>query len=178
MDWVVFTDKFAVRTFWTVLGENRQDPRILGGTKIAAIGAETLRQLERHNLWADAAITEDDIRNPATLLGDLSEQGILVVQGSHTPRGLYGRLADTGAAVNHLILNRLVCHPELGHPLPDHDVIYFVSPAGVRAYANTYGKGAFQREVWCFGKATQAALAAHGVSAILAKQCIEARRAP
>ena len=169
MDWIIFTDKFAVRSFWTALGENRQDARTLGGTKIAAVGAETLRQLERHSLWADAAIMEDDIRSPATLLGDISDQGILVVEGSHTPRGLYRQLEDTGAAVNRLVLNRLAQHPELGRPLPDHDVIYFVSPAGVRAYANTYGKDAFQREVWCLGKATQQALAARGVSATVVR---------
>lgn len=169
MDWIVFTDKFAVKTFWTALEDNRQDARILGGTKIAAVGEETLRQLKRHSLLADAAIMEDDIRSPATLLGDLFDQGVLVVEGSHTPRGLYRQLEDTGGTVNHLVLNRLVQHSELGRPLPDHDVIYFVSPAGVRAFAKTYGKDAFQREVWCLGKATQQALAARGVSATVVR---------
>ena len=51
MDWIVFTDKFAVKTFWMALEESRQDARILGGMKIAAIGEETRRQLKRHCLW-------------------------------------------------------------------------------------------------------------------------------
>ncbi len=169
LDWVVFTDKFAVRTFWTALADSRQDARILGGTKIAAVGAETLRQLERHDLWADAAIMEDDIRKVASVLGDLSDQGVLVVQGSHTPRALYGQVEDAGAAVSHLVLNRLLPNPELGRPLPNHDVIYFVSPAGVRAYAKTYGKEAFRREVWCLGQATRQALAARGLSATVVR---------
>ena len=71
--------------------------------------------------------------------------------------------------MNHLVLNKLVSHPELGRPLPVHDVVYFVSPAGVRAYATTYGKDAFQREVWCLGEATQRALARCGASAIMVR---------
>ncbi len=169
IDWLIFTDKFAVRSLWTALNANRQDARLLGGVRIAAIGPETLRQLQRHNLWADAAITEDAISSPAPLLGDLCGQGVLVVQGSHTPHGLCQRLEDAGAAVSHLALNRLVPHPELGLPLPDHDVIYFVSPAGVRTYTKIYGKDAFQCEVWCLGKATQQALAARGVSATVVR---------
>jgi uroporphyrin-III C-methyltransferase / precorrin-2 dehydrogenase / sirohydrochlorin ferrochelatase len=166
IDWIIFTDKFAVRSFWTALNANRQDARLLGGVRIATVGPETLRQFERHNFRADAAMTEDDIRSPAPLLGDLCDQGVLVVQGSHTPRGLFRRLEDAGAAVSRLVLNRLVQHSELGRPLPDHDVIYFVSPAGVRAYAKTYGNAAFQRKVWCLGQATRQALADRGILAV------------
>jgi uroporphyrin-III C-methyltransferase / precorrin-2 dehydrogenase / sirohydrochlorin ferrochelatase len=169
VDWVVFTDKCAVRTFWAAVTDGRLDARVMGGAKIAALGAETVRQLERHYLWADAAIMEDGSRKAAAMLGDVSDKGVLVVQGSHTPRGLRRQLEEAGAAVNHLVLNQLAPHPELGRPLPNHDVIYFVSPAGVRAYAKTYGKEAFEREVWCLGKATQRALVACGVPAIVVR---------
>ena len=145
------------------------DARTLGGVQIAAVGAETLRQLERYDLWADAAIMGDDIRQAVMVLGDVSDQGMLVIQGSHVPRGLCRQLEEAGAAVNRLILNRLVPHPELGRPLPEHDVIYFVSPAGVRAYAKTYGNDAFQRDVWCLGTATRQALAARGISATVVR---------
>lgn len=169
VDWIVLTDKFAVKAFCTALIDSRQDARILGGVKIAAVGAETLRQLERHDLWADAAIREDDLRTAASVLDDVSDQGILVIQGSHAPGGLCRQLEDAGATVNRLVLNRLVPHPALGRPLPDHDVIYFASPAGVRAYARTYGKDAFQGNVWCLGQATRQALAARGISATVVR---------
>jgi uroporphyrin-III C-methyltransferase len=64
-----------------------------------------------------------------------------------------------------LLPRALVLHPELGRPLPGYDVIYFASPAGVRAYAERYGPEAFQGDVWCLGKATQKALAECGVAA-------------
>jgi hypothetical protein len=126
--------------------------------------AATTRQLERHYLWADAVMTADGVRTAVAVLGDVSDKGVLLVQGTHTPRGLRRQLEEAGAMVNRLVLNQLVPHPELGRPLPDHDLIYFVSPAGVRAYATTYGKQAFRREVWCLGRATQEALAEFGVS--------------
>ncbi len=140
-----------------------------GRRKIAALGAGTARQLERHCLWADAVITADDLQQAAAVLGDVSDKGVLLVQGTHTPRGLRRQLEEAGATVNRLVLNQLVRHPELGRPLPDHDVIYFVSPAGVRVYSATYGKEAFRREVWCLGSATQEALAECGVSATVVR---------
>jgi uroporphyrin-III C-methyltransferase / precorrin-2 dehydrogenase / sirohydrochlorin ferrochelatase len=169
VDWILFTDKLAVRSFWTALAEGRRDARVLCGVKIAALGPETARRLEQHRLWADAVLTEEDIRNAAPLLGELSDRGVFVVQGSHAPRGLRRQLEAAGATVNHLVLNQLVQHPELGRPLPAHDVIYFVSPAGVRAYAETYGRDAFQRKVWCLGEATRRALAEQGVPATVVR---------
>ena len=169
VDWTVFADKLAVKTFWTAVADGRLDARVMRGAKIAALAAETARRLEQYCLCADVVITEKDARRTATLLGEMSHKGVLLVQGSHTPRGLRRRLEEAGAAVNHLILHRLAPHPELGRPIPDHDVVYFVSPAGVRAYANVYGTEAFQREVWCLGKATQRALAAYGVAAIVVR---------
>ena len=157
VDWVVFTDKLAVKTFWTAAAEHRLDAHVMRSTKIAALETETARRLEQYYLAADVVITEKDVHRTAIRLGKLSQKGVLVVQGSHTPRGLCSQLEEAGAAVNHLALHRLVTHPELGRRLPDHNVIYFVSPAGVHAYAKTYGKEAFQREVWCLGKATQKA---------------------
>ena len=152
VDWVMFTDKFAVKTFWTAVADQRLDARIMRGSKIAALGTETSRQLEQYCVCADVVITEKDVRQISTRLGELSQKGVLVVQGSHAPRGLCSQLEEAGAAVDHLVLHRLVPHPELGRPLPDHDVVYFVSPAGVRIYAETYGTNAFQGEVWCLGQ--------------------------
>ena len=169
VDWVVFTDKLAVKTFWTAAAEHRLDARVMRSTKIAALETETARRLEQYYLAADVVITEKDVHRTAIRLGKLSQKGVLVVQGSHTPRGLCSQLEEAGAAVNHLALHRLVTHPELGRRLPDHNVIYFVSPAGVHAYAKTYGKEAFQREVWCLGKATQKALNEYGVPATVVR---------
>ncbi len=165
MDWVVFTDKFAVKTFWTAAANQRLDARIMRSSKIAALGTETGRRLEQCRVCADVVITNKNAGNPATWHGGLAEKNVLVVQGSHTPHGLHAQLDAAGARVSRLVLHRLVPHPELGRPLPDHDVVYFVSPAGVRAYESTYGPDAFHGAVWCLGGATKRALAEVGVAA-------------
>lgn len=56
-------------------------------------------------------------------------------------------------------------HPELGRPLPAHEVIYFAAPAGVRAYWRAYGAVGFRREVWCLDGATGRTLARRGIEA-------------
>ena len=55
-------------------------------------------------------------------------------------------------------------HPELGRPLPEHDVILFVDPAGIDAYWETYGAAAFRREVWSASERAQQALTRYGLS--------------
>jgi len=166
VDWIVFSDKFAVKTFWAALTDQRLDARILHGVRIVALGTTTARQLAQHHCCADVVIREED--SPKKHLarpGTATHKCVLMVQGSHTPHGLGQELEKIGATVMNLALRRLVPHPELGRPLPDHDVIYFVSPAGVHAYAKVYGLVAFQREVWCLGEATQRALTEYGVAA-------------
>jgi siroheme synthase len=65
-------------------------------------------------------------------------------------------------------------HPELGRPLPEHDVICFASSAGVRAYWEAYGPAAFRREVWCLNGAAHEVLSRRHVAA----QIIDVARAP
>jgi uroporphyrin-III C-methyltransferase/precorrin-2 dehydrogenase/sirohydrochlorin ferrochelatase len=55
-------------------------------------------------------------------------------------------------------------HPELGRPLPEHDVICFTHPAGVRAYWETYGPAAFRREVWCTDARARELLIRYGIA--------------
>jgi uroporphyrinogen III methyltransferase / synthase len=165
VDWVVFSDKLAVKTFCTAMADHRLDGRAMRGARIAVLGAETARRLEQYRLCADVVVAEGGLPNGEAWLGKIWQKRVLVVQGTHAPRGFRSRLEAAGAAVDHLVLHRLVPHPELGRPLPNHDVVYFVSPAGVRAYAKTYRAGAFSGEVWCLGDATRTALAAHGVVA-------------
>ena len=165
VDWVVFTDELAVRTFSVAMADRRLDARVLQGVRVAASGTGTVRRLAQCHLYADVATTESDLRDALTKSGDLSRRNVLVVQGSHASHRLCRTLREAGAVVTSLDLHRLVPHPELGRPLPEHDVIYFVSPAGVHAYARAYGPNAFLRSVWCLGEATQRALAEHGVAA-------------
>lgn len=156
--WVVFTSPTGARSFFGALRERRHDGRILASTKVAVAGAGTAARVEEAGLLADAVPWEPG--SPG-ILKSLGRGGgwVLVVQGSHAPRGLVSKLERHGWQVTLLSLHQVVPHPELGQPLPEHDIVYFVSPSGVRAFQDAYGGNGFRREVWCIGQTTLAELA-------------------
>jgi uroporphyrinogen-III synthase len=60
-------------------------------------------------------------------------------------------------------LHRVEPHPDLGQPLPDHDIIYFTSPSGVRAWMDAYGPGGVAAPAWAMGDVTAGELTSHGI---------------
>ncbi|MFW6107969.1 MAG: uroporphyrinogen-III synthase, partial [bacterium] len=80
---------------------------------------------------------------------------VLLVQGTHAPGWLCDELDRRGADVTRLSLHRVQPNPELGRPPPEHDVIYFTSPSGARAWHGAYGDEGFGAETWCIGEVTR-----------------------
>ncbi len=165
-DWVAFTDKQAVIAVLAAMAARGRDARCFGQAKIAALSPATGAQLVRGQIQPDATFADMDnefIARQLVSRGDRSK--ILLVQGSHSSLALLSQLRAAGSDLTQVRLHKLSPHPGLARPLPKHDVVYFVSPAGVRIYVENYGKAAFERETWCLGKATQQALAEQGVEA-------------
>jgi uroporphyrinogen III methyltransferase/synthase len=52
-DWLIFTSKNAVESFFPQLFETGHDARFLCNTKIAAVGEQTARQLKKYGIFAD-----------------------------------------------------------------------------------------------------------------------------
>ncbi len=67
--WLVFTSANGVRSFLDRVRELGHDARLLGGHKIAAIGAATSRELERYQLKADLRPAEARSESLAAALG-------------------------------------------------------------------------------------------------------------
>lgn len=164
-DWVLFAGKVGVASLFEELDKRKLDSRVLAGASIATIGAGTADRLREHGIRPD--IIADNKTQEETLgsLGGLGGKSVLVVEGTHSPRRLHEGLTDHGATVRGLALNRVAPNRQLGRALPDHDVICFVSPSGVRAYYCTYGSAAFQSRVWCLGEDTQRELIGFGIKA-------------
>jgi uroporphyrin-III C-methyltransferase len=157
----IFTSRVGVDSFFAALTRRDLDSRVLAGCKVIAAGGGTAERLAERGVRADRVPEVGG--SPGILAGIEAPRAVLLVQGTHAPRGLEEALASRGAEVLRLALHRVGPHSQLGRPLPEHDVIYFVSPSGARAYHNAYGAAAFEREVWCIGAATGEQLAALGV---------------
>lgn len=162
-DTVIFTSRIGVGAFFATLAEAGGDARAFGGCRVIAAGGGTALRLRDFGISADAAGEPGGCEGILRALGDLSGRRVLLVQGTHAPRGLEDRLRD-GGGVARLALHRVAANPELGRPLPEHDAIFFLSPSGVRAYSEAYGAAAFRREVWCMGAVTRAALETMGAA--------------
>ncbi|MFO7903991.1 MAG: uroporphyrinogen-III C-methyltransferase [Pirellulaceae bacterium] len=164
-DWVLFAGKVGVRSFFEQINKRALDSRLLAGASIATIERGTANRLGEHGIHADVVAENGDAEETLEVLGGLGGRSVLIVAGTHSPRRLRDGLGSRGATVSILSLNRVIPNRRLGRPLPDHDVIYFVSPSGVRAYYSAYRAAAFQRPVWCLGEETRRELMDFGVEA-------------
>jgi len=151
---VIFTSRAGVRSFFRALNEQGLDARLLAGARIVAAGSGTDAELLQQGLRADAVAQQPGSAGILRAIGPSAGGQTLLVQGSHAPQDLEHEMRKRGLRVLRLALHKVLTHPELGKALPEHDVIYFTSPSGVRAYWKLYGSAAFKTEVWCIGEAT------------------------
>ena len=164
-DHVIFTSRVGVRSFAAALRSRQKDVRLLGRAVITAAGAGTAMLLSEHSLRADVVPSNPGSEGILRCLGQRPGREILLVQGSHAPQGLQRKIEHSGGNVTRLALHRVEPNPQLGRPLPEHDVAYFVSPSGVRAWRDAYGPDGFKKRIWCIGEVTRTQLAAVGVEA-------------
>ena len=156
---VIFTSRSGARSFLAALDDAGLDARALAGARVVAAGAGTAAELREGGIRADAIPREGGSHGIIDVLGKSSGSEALLVQGSHAPGDLVAALGACGWRITRLSLHRVVPHPDLGRPLPEHDIVYFVSPSAVRAFQAAYGQDGFLAEIWCIGEVTRQALA-------------------
>ncbi|MHC4663309.1 MAG: uroporphyrinogen-III synthase [Planctomycetota bacterium] len=148
---VVFTDRAAVEPFIKAVKRHNRDATILEGCWTAAAGPGTASRMTGSGIRVDAVPSKPGIQGVLSLIDSMDENRILLIKGSHFPIGLMEAIEERGWSATLLSLCKIVTHPDLGSPLPEYDVIYFVSPSGVRNYWRVYGDEAFKKEIWCLG---------------------------
>lgn len=153
-DAVVFTSKVGVRSFFEAVAGVGLDSRILAGRTVTTAGAGTAMQLLDYGIVADAVAAAPGSAGILQSFVDLDLKDLLVIQGFNAPKVLEENLRARGLNVLRLSLHDVVPNPDLGRPLPEHDVIYFTSPSGVKACVQAYGDEAFRKTVWCIGDVT------------------------
>ncbi len=164
LEYVIFTSRTTVRMFFEGLGDLGRDCRVLANAKVVACGAGTSSLLKENGIIAD--LTPEGMGSKAILstVNDTSKN-ILLIQSGTATEALANKLASKLGRITRLCLHKVVPHHELGKQLPEHDVIYFTCPSGVRAYWQKYGKGAFEKEVWCIGDVTMDQINEYGIEA-------------
>lgn len=162
---VVFADRLAVASFFEELHQQGHDARMLAGIRIVAVGRGAAERLGDQGIRPDFLFESPVAKRTPGPGSPFAGESVLVVEGTHRSRRLDESLVALGARVRHVVLNGVLPNGQLGRILPEHDVIYFVSPSGAQAYFSVYGRAAFRKEVWCLGSDTRHALAEYGISA-------------
>ena len=101
-EWIIFTSANGVKTFFDLFYKAFDDIRCLGPMRIAAVGAATAREIEKHRLKVDfvpkkanaEALADELIENEG-----MESVQVLVVTGNQNREALVKRLETEGRAI-------------------------------------------------------------------------------
>ncbi|MGB0413256.1 MAG: uroporphyrinogen-III C-methyltransferase [Coraliomargarita sp.] len=101
-EWIVFTSANGVKTFFDLFYKAYQDIRCLGPMRIAAVGAATAREIEKHHLKVDLIPPKANADALATKF--IEDEGVesvkmLIVTGNQNRETLVKRLEEEGRAI-------------------------------------------------------------------------------
>ncbi len=180
-DWVLFTSVYGVEAFWRALQRHGLDARVLGGKRIAVVGAATKAYLyERGRIVADVVPEHYTAESLVHALGEIDApkvRRLFYPRSDKAGSTLVEKLRQRGVDVDDVIAyeNRPVM------PTPSQriafeqgaNVITFASPTAVRRFAEL-NISMNQAKVACIGPVTaQAAKKAGMKVAIEATQQTE-----
>jgi uroporphyrinogen III methyltransferase/synthase len=161
---IVLTSRVGARIVLKQLWDSGRDLRVLAGTRLIVSGEGTARELTERGLRPDFPHDNSGGEGIVRVLSERGERGkLLLVQGQQARDFLQEGLESMGFDVRKVAFHSVVPHPQLGKALPSHDVVYFTSPSGAKAFHQVYGRQGFRGESWCIGKATLRALKAIGI---------------
>lgn len=150
--WVVFTSANGVRRFFEEVEAQGKDARILGDSKLCAIGPATDATLREHGIRADVIPEEfkgEGAANAILDAGDVSGVRILLPRAEVAREALPEMLREAGAEVDVVPAYRtLGASQDAAIAIRDAvhrktvDVLTFTSPSTVREVANALGEHA------------------------------------
>lgn len=165
-DWVIFTSANGVRTFWDVLVEEREQPVLPPGIRVAAIGPATARALAERGVTADVVPEEyvaEAVAEALTEAGDISGLRVLLPRAAGARAVLPERLRAAGARVDELAAYESVPDADGIARLREAvdrgevDMITFTAASTVRHYVEVAGADIGAARVVAIGPITAAA---------------------
>ncbi|HEY3423179.1 MAG TPA: uroporphyrinogen-III C-methyltransferase [Negativicutes bacterium] len=173
--WLIFTSVNGVDYFFTRLREAGRDTRALANSKVAAIGAQTARQLEKYGVMADIVPLEFRAEGIVEALAGFIAPGMRVL----IPRALVARdvlpqkLVQMGALVNVAPVYQTISGDTDGQVLAQKlqagqiDLVTFTSSSTVTNLLNLLGSQGAQllasAKVACIGPVTADTCLEHGI---------------
>jgi uroporphyrinogen III methyltransferase/synthase len=141
--WVVFTSVNGVRVFFDYLDARRDDARIFGKAKIAAIGLKTSQALLRRNVYADAVPHRYIAEDLADLLIASSREGdaMLIYRAAEARDVLPDKLNAAGrpATVVDAYKSVFAADPLFAERVGRSDIVTFTSASTVNGFIHNLG---------------------------------------
>jgi uroporphyrinogen III methyltransferase/synthase len=166
-EWAVFASAHAVdKTFERLLALGL-DARAFGGTKVAAVGPTTASALQARGISPDLVPPRFTAAELASSIGSGSGS-VFLPRPLEAPRGIVENLRAAGWDVV-----EVTAYETRPAPIPqdvsaritggEFDVVTFLSPSAVDAFADVAGDAAHDKVVVCIGPATAEAATARGM---------------
>lgn len=138
--WVVFTSANGVRAFFDVLRARREDARIFGTARIAAIGIKTSQALLQQRVYADLvpqSYVAEDLAQ-ALLAATKPGEKILIYRAEEARDVLPVRLREEGRDADVVAAYKTVFtdDPDFGSKVERCDILTFTSASTVRGFVH------------------------------------------
>lgn len=141
--WVVFTSANGVEAFFKHLDARRDDARVFGEAKIAAIGLKTSQALVARNVYADAVPQNYVAEELADLLLTLSHPGdrILLYRAAIARDVLPDRLTGAGRIVESIAAYKTVftTDSKFAENVARAEIVTFTSASTVAGFTHNLG---------------------------------------
>lgn len=143
--WVVFTSSNGVDAFFKHLDARRDDARVFGDAKIAAIGLKTSQALLERNIYPDAVPQTYVAEELADLIVALSQPGdrILLYRAAVARDVLPDRLTAAGRIVESVAAYKTAFtnDPMFARQVESADILTFTSASTVAGFVHNLGSG-------------------------------------
>lgn len=164
--WLVFTSRWAVVHFLSLLNKIKKDIRAFANAQIIAIGKNTASVLTKYHLHADWIATDESSSGIIDLFMNHSLVGknVLIPCSNLSPSTMPNLLKKMGYQVDSLVVYENVI-PENIQPvdLTEIDIITFGSPSGVKNFKKIYQSIPTHIQVIAKGDVTRNALYEQGL---------------
>lgn len=172
-DWIAFTSRTGVISFFRALRQNRVDVRGLGKIKVAAIGPATAAEAAERGLLVDFV---PEVYDGAHLAAGLAQRGAARVLLPRPEVALpqWAQSAPGMPVFEGLAVYRTTCAtlPASVRPCAD-EVVVFASSSAVRVFSSRFGEADGKPKAVCIGTPTTSAAQSAGYDAITASAATE-----